>query len=84
MIDTGLILESLNKKKKEKKRISTIDQNNSVSRLHNNHLFRLCNKFNSNLIHNINNSNIHGDISIKTKTIICILMEKKLNMEKKL
>ena len=69
MIDTGLILESLNKKKKNKKRIATIDQNNSVSRLHNNHLFRLCNKFNNNLMHNINNSNIHGDISIKTKTI---------------
>ena len=70
MIDTGLFLESLNKKKKEKKRIiSEIAQNNSVSKLQNNHLFRLCNKFNSNLIHNINNSNIHGDISIKTKTI---------------
>ena len=69
MIDTGLTLESLNKRKKEKKRINTIDQNNSVSKLHNNHFFRLCNKFNSNLLQNINNSNIHGDISIKAKTI---------------
>ena len=69
MIDTGLILESLNKKKKGKKRISKIDQNNSFSKLHNNHLFRLCNKYNNNLIQNINNSNIHGDISIKIKTI---------------
>ena len=69
MIDSGLILSSLNRKKEGKKKISTIGQNNSLNRLHNNHLYGLCNKFNSSLIPNINNSNIHGDISIKNKTI---------------
>ena len=69
MIDSGLILSSLNRKKEGKKKINTIGQNNSLNRLHNNHLYGLCNKFNSSLIPNINNSNIHGDISIKNKTI---------------
>ena len=69
MIDSGLILASLNRKKDEKKRIGKIGTNNSLNRLNNNHLYRLCSKFNGNLIPNINNSNIHGDISIKNKTI---------------
>ena len=71
MIDSGLLLASINRKKdeKEKKRTITIGPNNSLNRLHNNHLYRLCNKFNSSLISNINNSTIQGDISIKNKTI---------------
>ena len=69
MIDSGLILSSLNRKKEGRKKMSTIGQNNSLNRLHSNHLYGLCNKFNSNLIPNINSSNIHGDISIKNKTI---------------
>ena len=69
MIDSGLILASLNRKKDTKKRNTTIGQNNSVNKLQNNHLYGLCSKFNNNLMSNINNSNIHGDVSIKTKTI---------------
>ena len=69
MIDSGLILASLNRKKDTKKRTTTIGQNNSVNKLQNNHLYGLCSKFNNNLMPNINNSNIHGDVSIKTKTI---------------
>jgi hypothetical protein len=46
-----------------------IGTNNSVNKLQNNHLYGLCNKFNNNLMPNINNNNIQGDISIRTKTI---------------
>ena len=76
MIDSGLILASLNKKKDVKKRNNTIEQNNSVNRINNNHLSGLCSKFNSNnisinnnIISNINNSSIN-DFNLKTKTII--------------
>ena len=69
MIDSGFILESLNKKKEIKKKSSMIGTNNSVNKLQNNHLYGLCNKFNNNLMPNINNNNIQGDISIRTKTI---------------
>ena len=76
MIDSGLILASLNKKKDIKKRNNTIEQNNSVNRINNNHLSGLCSKFNNsnnisinnNLISNINHSSIN-DFNIKTKTI---------------
>ena len=69
MIDSGFILESLNRKKDIKKKSNIIGPNNSVNRIQNNHLYGLCNKFNSNnLIPNINN-NMQGGISIKTKTI---------------
>jgi serine/threonine protein kinase len=76
MIDSGLILASLNKKKDVKKRNNTIEQNNSVNRINNNHLSGLCSKFNSNnisinnnIISNINHSSIN-DFNLKTKTII--------------
>ena len=76
MIDSGLILASLNKKKDIKKRNNTIEQNNSVNRINNNHLSGLCSKFNNsnnlsinnNLISNVNHSSIN-DFNIKTKTI---------------
>jgi len=76
MIDSGLILASLNKKKDIKKRNNTIEQNNSVNRINNNHLSGLCSKFNNsnnlsinnNLISNINHSSIN-DFNVKTKTI---------------
>ena len=68
MIDSGLFLASLNRKKDSKKKSTIMNQNNSVNRLQNNHLYGVCNKFNNNLVPNINN-NLHGDISIKTKTI---------------
>ena len=65
MIDSGLILASLNHKREERKKINSICSNNSVNRLRNNHLYGLCSKFNNNAISNVNNN----DISIKTKTI---------------
>jgi hypothetical protein len=76
MIDSGLILASLNKKKDIKKRNNTIEQNNSVNRINNNHLSGLCSKFNNsnnisinnNLMSNINHSSIN-DFNIKAKTI---------------
>ena len=49
MIDSGLFLASLNRKKDSKKKNTIINQNNSVNRLHNNHLYGLCSKFNNNL-----------------------------------
>ena len=56
MIDSGLILASLNKKKDIKKRNNTIEQNNSVNRINNNHLSGLCSKFNNSNNLSINNN----------------------------
>ena len=71
MIDSKLFLASINKKKNSNKKNKTICQNNSVNRLHNNHLSRLC----SNIIKNfpIRNHNIksigNNNLSLKTKSI---------------
>ena len=65
MIDSGLILASINSKKNnDKKRLGSMHPNNSFNKLQNNHLYNLCKKFNNSLIDNKNNT-----ISIKTKTI---------------
>ena len=70
MIDSGLILDSLKRKKNVKKTSnSNFVPNNSVNKLQNNHLFNLCNKFNNNF--NFNNHLMlnHEYHSNKTKTI---------------
>ena len=64
MIDSGLILASLNHKKEPKKKAGSIHSNNSFNKLQNNHLSNLCQKFNKNLI-----SSKKNNISIKTKNI---------------
>ena len=72
MIDSGLILDSLKRKKKiNKLNNNNAIQNNSVNKLQNNHLFGLCSKFNSNISLNSNNQLIsNNDIYLsKTKTI---------------
>ena len=72
MIDSGLILDSLKRKKKGNKLINNnFAQNNSVNKLQNNHLFGLCNKFNSNISLSNNNQLIsNNDYYLsKTKTI---------------
>ena len=74
MIDSGLILASLNRKKEAKKKYIKVGTN-SIG-FHNNHLSGLCSKFNSsisvnknNLTSNINNSNINT-IPISKKTTL--------------
>ena len=58
MIDSGLILDSLKRKKKGNKLLNNnFASNNSVNKLTNNHLFGLCNKFNSNISLNNNSTN---------------------------
>ena len=72
MIDSGLILDSLKRKKKVNKLSNNnVAQNNSVNKLQNNHLFGLCSKFNSNISLNNNNQLLsNNDIYLsKTKTI---------------
>ena len=59
MIDSGLLLASLKRKKNGKKNYFNYASNNSVNKiniLQNNHLFGLCNKFNSNITLNSNNN----------------------------
>ena len=57
MIDSGLILDSLKRKKKGNKLLNNFAQNNSINKLQNNHLFGLCSKFNSNISLNNNSNN---------------------------
>ena len=58
MIDSGLILDSLKRKKKGNKLLNNnFASNNSVNKLTNNHLFGLCSKFNSNISLNNNSTN---------------------------
>ena len=70
MIDSRFILSSVNKKKNSSKKNKTICQNNSVNKLNNNHLSRLCSNITNNFRlsnHNITNEN--SNISIKKKII---------------
>ena len=74
MIDSGLILDSLKRKKKGNKLLSNnFAQNNSLNKLQNNHLFGLCSKFNSNISFNNNEYDLN-----KTKTINANSTNKKI------
>ena len=58
MIDSGLLLASLNRKKASKKKNKNIGPNNSVNRIQNNRLYGLCSKYsNGNTNNSINNNN---------------------------
>ena len=72
MIDSGLILDSLKRKKIGKKALTNnFTSNNSVNKLQNNHLFSLCNKFKNNFNFNNNNHLMlnNGYHANKTNTI---------------
>ena len=73
MIDSRLILDSLRRKKSGKKLMkSTFTQNNSDIKYQNNHLFRLCKKFNNNIFSNNRDNRLQTNdeyIMTKTKTI---------------
>ena len=72
MIDSGLILDSLKRKKIGKKALTNnFTSNNSVNKLQNNHLFSLCNKFKNNFNFNNNNHLMlnNGYHTNKTNTI---------------
>jgi hypothetical protein len=73
MIDSRLILDSLRRKKNGKKLMkSTFTQNNSDIKYQNNHLFRLCKKFNNNIFSNNRDNRLQTNdeyIMTKTKTI---------------
>ena len=73
MIDSRLILDSLRRKKNGKKLMkSTFTQNNSDIKYENNHLFRLCKNFNTNIISNNRDNRLqrnNENIISKTKTI---------------
>ena len=57
MLDTGLFLAALEKKKDFKFKNNNIEQNSPVSRIHNNRLYGLCSKFyNSNYSYSISNN----------------------------
>ena len=86
MIDSRLLLASLKRKKNGKKISNDMVSNVSANKLQNNHLFGLCNKFNSNislnnnnnqLISNINNNKI-DNYTMKTKTINVNNLNKKI------
>ena len=63
MIDSGLILDPLKRKKTEKRLLN-------VNKLQNNHLFGLCNKFNNHFSLNNNNLILNNDYYLKkTNTI---------------
>ena len=88
MVESGLILASLNRKKEAKKKYINVGTN-SIG-LHNNHLSGLCNKFNSsisvnnnNLTSNINNSNING-IPISKKTSLNVRSNNDLHFNNKI
>ena len=73
MIDSRLILDSLRRKKNGKKLMkSTFTQNNSDIKYENNHLFRLCKNFNTNIFSNNRDNRLqrnNENIITKTKTI---------------
>ena len=73
MIDSRLILDSLRRKKNGKKLMkNTFTQNNSDILYENNHLFRLCKNFNTNIISNNRDNRLqrnNENIITKTKTI---------------
>ena len=73
MIDSRLILDSLRRKKNGKKLMkNTFTQNNSDIKYENNHLFRLCKNFNTNIISNNKDNRYqrnNENIMTKTKTI---------------
>ena len=73
MIDSRLILDSLRRKKNGKKLMkNTFTKNNSDIKYENNHLFRLCKNFNTNIISNNRDNRLqrnNENIITKTKTI---------------
>ena len=63
MIDSGLILDPLKRKKTEKRLLN-------VNKLQNNHLFGLCNKFNNHFSLNNNNLILNNDYYLKKTSTI--------------
>ena len=89
LIDSQLIMRSLNRKKEAKKKYKIVGKTKSVKSFYNNHLSELCSKFNTsisiynnNLTSNINNSN-NNCIPISKKAIINIKSNNILNSNSK-
>ena len=71
-IDTGIILSSVDRKRKPKKINSKRGTNNSISQINNNQIYGLDTKFNNYLTNEaiaINHSNTNENFPIKTKSI---------------